>query len=146
MIYFVNQWNLILWFTLILEILGNMGIIITYSQILKSEMLKLTLVFLSGCFLLWPTNSGKKMNILRTKWDFNRKYKEVFILFIKANRSNFFGRRASDFKQLERLISFFEKKLFCLLDIYVSCWIASRVCYLWQSLNLQLKYLYGAYQ
>ena len=73
MIYFANRRNLIVWFPLILEIFGKICIAITYYQIPTSEMLKLTLVFLSGCFSSWPTKSGKKLKILRTKWDFNRK-------------------------------------------------------------------------
>ena len=57
----INWPNLVVWLTLLLEILGNSRIVIIFFSVLK-----LTLAFLSSHFPAWPTK-GKNLTIFRGK-------------------------------------------------------------------------------
>ena len=61
------------WLPLLLEMLGNMYIVLIYFPALTSWILKLTLSFLSSRSSAWPKSENKNLNILRTKGAFKVK-------------------------------------------------------------------------
>ena len=71
----INWPNLVVWLTLLLEILGNSRLVIIFFSVLK-----LTLAFLSSHFPAWPTKSGQKLNYLQSEKSFQDEMKRVIIL------------------------------------------------------------------
>ena len=56
--------NFIVWLPLLPEILNNMCIVIVVSQVLTSQILKVTLALISSSLPAWPKRSGQKFKYL----------------------------------------------------------------------------------
>ena len=69
MLYFIHWSNFIVWLSLLLEILCNMCIVITWYPV-TSWILNLTLGFWSRRFLTWRQKTGQKLKYLKNKRSF----------------------------------------------------------------------------
>ena len=88
--FYVNWRNFIVWLPLLLEILGNMCIIIVCFPVCDVINSELTLAFISSRFPTWPEKSGQNFE----------KIKKLFSSFLKnfLNKNNFLSRWEPDFR------------------------------------------------
>ena len=96
MFYSFSWPNFIFWFTLLLDILGNMCIVIISCPVSEVINFKIKLFFYR------TKKSGQKCKYFKNEKSFQHEMKNIFDYFsrtfIEVNKKNFFGRRESNFK------------------------------------------------
>ena len=107
--YFDNWLNFIAWLSFLLEILGNMCIVIICCSVCEVINFEVNLSFLIKLFSYITKRSEKIVNISRRKTAFNMKQKESFIIlrvFIEVNETNFLEDESPTLKRLKASLEF----------------------------------------
>ena len=107
--YFDNWLNFIAWLSFLLEILGNMCIVIICCPVCEVINVEVNHSFLIKPFSYITKKSEKIVNISRTKTAFNMKQKEFFIIlrvFIEVNETNFLEDESPTLKRLKVSLEF----------------------------------------
>ena len=107
--YFDNWLNFIAWLSFLLEILGNMCIVIICCPVCEVINFEVNLSFLIKLFSYITKRSEKIVNISRRKTAFNMKQKESFIIlrvFIEVNETNFLEDESPTLKRLKASLEF----------------------------------------
>ena len=81
----MNGLNLIAWFTLILERLGNMCIVMTYCRNFDVRNVENYLIFIFSLFSFMTNKVRKKIEYLQNEMSFQEKIKRIFHSFSKTN-------------------------------------------------------------